>query len=92
MNIKYKKHLNVGFLFILLVVILFVNFFHSEKDLKNNKFCPVCHFQNSFFVTCHINFFHLPPPSILGILGPSESFNFTYVLSVHPSTRSPPQA
>lgn len=92
MNIKCKKHLNLIFLFTLLVVILFVNFIHTEKDIKNNKFCSVCHFQNSFLVTCHINFFHLPPPLLLGLLNSAESFNYTFILCVHPSTRSPPQA
>jgi len=92
MSINCKKQLNLAFLFTLLTVTLFVNFFHTEKDIKNSNFCPVCQFQNSFFVTSHINFFHLPPPSILGILGPSKSFNYAFILSVHPSSRSPPQA
>lgn len=92
MSIKCKNHLNFAFLFIFLIVTLFVNFFHTEKDIKNNKFCPVCHFQNSFLVNCHINFFNFTPPLLLGLLNSPESFNYTYILSIHPSSRSPPQA
>jgi hypothetical protein len=91
MNSKTKKLFNLAFLFIFLVVTLFINFFHTEKIILKNDNCPACHFLNSSITTSQINFFHLPPPSILGTLKTFEPFNYTYVFIIDPSSRSPPQ-
>lgn len=80
------------YLFIFLSVTLFVNFSHTEKTLTDSDNCPACNFQNSSLTTNQINFFHLPPPSLLSLFKLTKSFNFEYILFVNPSSRSPPQS
>lgn len=87
----HKKYFNLAFLLTFLFIILFINFFHSENTLARNDNCPACHFQNSSLTTSQINFFHLPPPSVLGIFKSFESFSYTYIFIIDPSSRSPPQ-
>jgi len=91
MSIKRIKLLNLAFLFIFLLITLFINFFHTEKTSASSNNCPACHFLNSTFTTSQINFFHLPPPSISGILKTFESFNYTYIFIIDPFSRSPPE-
>jgi hypothetical protein len=88
---KRIKVLNLGFLFLFLLVTLFINFFHTEKVTRDDDNCPACHFLNSTFTTSQINFFHLPPPCISGILKTFESFNYKFTFTIDPSSRSPPQ-
>jgi len=88
----YRRDLIPAFLFLFLFVTLFINFFHTEKTLCKNDTCPACNFQNSSLTTSQINFFHLPPPSILSLFKLTESFNYEYILLVDPSSRSPPQS
>ncbi|MGD9345694.1 MAG: hypothetical protein PVH84_07515 [Candidatus Aminicenantes bacterium] len=83
--------LNVIFLFTFLAVTLFINFLHSEHSLASQEDCPACHFLNSTFTTCQINFFYLPPPSITGVLKYFYSLNYEQIVSVSPSSRSPPE-
>lgn len=87
----YKKYFNLAFLITFLFVSLFINFFHTEKTLTQNDNCPACQFQNSSITTSQINFFYIPPPSILSINKSSESFNYTHFFFVDPTSRSPPQ-
>ena len=87
-----KKYSILASLFLFLLVSLFIHFFHCEKTLAQNDNCPACQFQSSSLTTSQIDFFHLPPPSILGILRSLESFNYTYILPANPTSRSPPQA
>ena len=91
MSIKRIKLFNLAFLFIFLLITLFINFFHTETTLTRDDDCPACHFLNSTFTTTQINFFQLPPPSISGILKTFESFNYTFIFTIDPSSRSPPQ-
>ncbi|MBA7667412.1 hypothetical protein ES703_75500 [subsurface metagenome] len=91
MSIKRIKLLNLAFLFIFLLITLFINFFHTEKATRDNDNCPACRFLHSTFTTSQINFFHLPPPSFSGILKTFESFNYTFIFTIDPSSRSPPQ-
>jgi len=88
---KYQKFLNLAFLLVFLSLTLFINFFHTEHSFSANDNCPACHFLNSTFTTSHINFFHLPPPSVSGILSFYYSFNYTETFSIIPSSRSPPK-
>ncbi len=87
-----KRRLNLIALFFFLFVILSINFFHTEIILTGNDNCPACQFQFSSLITTQINFFHLTPPLLLGLLNSSESFNYAFILFVQPSSRSPPQA
>jgi len=91
MGIKKTKLFNLAFLLTFLLVTVFINFFHTEKTTRDNDNCPACHFLNSTFTTSQINFFHIPPPSISGILKTFESFNYAFVFTINPSSRSPPQ-
>ena len=91
MSIKRIKLFNLAFLFIFLLITLSINFFHTEKTNTSSDNCPACHFLNSTFTTSQINFFHLPPPSISGILKTFESFNYAFIFTIDPSSRSPPQ-
>lgn len=91
MNKKNKKYFNLLFLSLFLFITLFINFFHTEKTLERNDNCPACQFQHSSLTTSQINFFCLPPLSFLSTLQPLESFNYTYLFSIDPASRSPPQ-
>lgn len=91
MILRYKKPLNVVFLFTFLFISLFINFFHTEKNVLPDHFCPACHFQKSTLATNQINFFHIPQLNILEILKTFHSFNYTYIFSIESTSRSPPQ-
>lgn len=91
MSTKRIKLFNLAFLFIFLLLNLFINFFHTEKNFQPNHFCPACHFQNSTLTTNQINFFHLPQLYLLEILKKFESFNYWQVCFLDPTSRSPPQ-
>jgi hypothetical protein len=90
MSRRNQKLFNFLFLSVFLFVTLFINFFHTEKNFTRDDNCPACRFQNSSLTTTQINFFHLPPPSIFTILITFESSNYTYILFIDPSSRSPP--
>ena len=88
---KYRKYYNIIFLFTFLAVTLSINFLHTEKTLTENDNCPACNFLNSSFTTSQINFFHLPPPFISGILKSHYAFTYKYIITIDPSSRSPPE-
>jgi len=88
---RYKKHFNLTFLFLFLFIVLFANFLHTEKTLKEDDNCPACQFQHSSLTTAQINFFSLPTPSFFSILQTFESFNYALIFSIAPNSRSPPQ-
>jgi len=91
MSTKRIKLPNLAFLFIFLLITLFINFFHTEKAATRDDDCPACHFLKSSSTTSQINFFRLPPLSIAGMLETFESFNYTYIFTIDPSSRSPPE-
>jgi len=86
---KYKKLLDLAFLIIFLSLILFINFFHTDKTLTCNNSCPACHFLNSAFATSQIDFFHLPQLSLLEIIQTFESFHYIQISITNPLSRSP---
>lgn len=88
---EYKKPLNLVFLFTFLFLTLFINFFHTEKNLRKSNSCPACHFQNSTLTTSQINFFHLPQLFLLEIRIAFDSFNYKQIFFIDPASRSPPQ-
>jgi len=91
MNKRYKKYFNLAFLLTYLFLTLFINFFHTEKNIKSDHSCPACHFQNSTLTTNHINFFCLPQLSLLELLKTNESINYWQIYFADPTSRSPPQ-
>jgi hypothetical protein len=88
---NYKKLLNLAFLIIFLSLILSINFFHIDKTLTCNNFCPACHFLNSAFATSQISFFHLPQLYLLETIQAFESFHYKQISITNPTSRSPPQ-
>jgi len=88
---KEKKLLNFLFFFLFISLVLFINFFHTEKTIKKSDSCPACHFQSSSITTHTINFFVHPQLSFLAILKVFESFNFETFFSINLSPRGPPQ-
>ncbi len=91
MFIKYKKRFNLTFLFIFLFIILSANFLHTEKTLSEDNNCPACQFQHSSLTTAQINFFSVPSLSFLRVLKSFESFNYDFIFSITPNSRSPPK-
>ena len=87
---NYKKQLNIAFLLLFLMTIVTINFFHVEKCIDNNKFCPACHLLNSVLSTAQILFFYLPPPGVTGLLKIFEFFHYKYIAYINPASRSPP--
>lgn len=81
---------NLSVLFAFLFIVLFINFFHTEKTLTTNENCPACQFQTSSLTTNQIPFSFLPQPSLLGLFKTVDTFHFTYILTIHPISRSPP--
>lgn len=90
MDKRCRKYLNLGFLFLFLFAVLFINFFHTEKSFERDNTCPACNFQNSSLATSQINFFCLPPLSSLISPMLNLSFNYIYLSSSDSSSRSPP--
>jgi hypothetical protein len=88
---RYKKFLCLEFLLIFLFLILFINFFHTEKTGQSNHFCPACHFQNSTLAIDQINFFHPPQLYFLEVLKAIESYHYSQNCFLNPTSRSPPQ-
>lgn len=88
---KHKKPLNLAFLFTFLFLTLFINFFHTEKNILRNDNCPACHFQNSTLTTSQINFFQLPQLFLLETRITFYSFNYKQIFFINPTSRSPPQ-
>lgn len=91
MGTKYKKYCRLTFLFIFLFIVLSFNFLHTEKTITKDDDCPACHFQHSSLSTAQISFFSLNPPAFFGILKSFEYFNYTFIFSITPNSRSPPQ-
>lgn len=91
MTRKYRKYFNIAFLLIFLGLTLSINYIHTEDTLQRSDSCPACHFQNSTMATAQIDFFHLPQLSVLEIIKVFESFHIQLLVSITPSSRSPPQ-
>ena len=91
LGINRKKVFHLFFLFLFFTITLFINFFHTESYFSDSDKCPACHFQNSVFSTSQINFFHLPPPTVTGILNAIYPIHITYIITTIPSSRSPPE-
>ncbi len=85
-----KKYFNLFFLFMFLTVTLFINFLHSETTFVSDVKCPACNFMSSSVMSGQINFFHLPPPSITGILKTYEIITYSGVVIPNPISRAPP--
>lgn len=45
------------FFFLLSLIFLFAEFFHTEKDIGEEKNCPICRWENSLFTYGLIQFF-----------------------------------
>lgn len=85
-----KKFFNLFVLSIFLSVTLFINFFHTENTFENDVKCPACNFIASSVISGQIIFFHLPPPSISGILKTYDTFTYTAAVIPKPISRAPP--
>lgn len=86
-----KRIFYVAILISFLLTTSFANFFHTEKNLFDNDQCPACNLQKSTKATTQIHFFHFAELALLEILQIIETFNYSYILVFHPSSRSPPQ-
>jgi hypothetical protein len=91
MSKRNKKLFNLAFLLVFFSITLFINFFHTEKTFARDDNCPACHFLNSAFATSQIHFFHLPPLPSLGIYKTYNSFDYSFLSIIEPTSRSPPQ-
>jgi hypothetical protein len=91
MSTKKIKLLNILFLLVFLFATLFINFFHTEKNVMDNDNCPACNFMHSTMATSQINFFHLPQLYFLDILKTFYSFSYQKIFPINPTSRSPPQ-
>ena len=85
-----QKRFNLAILFIFLFIILYTNFLHTEKTLSEDDNCPACQFQHSSLSTAQINFFCVPTLSFFHFLKSYESFNYYFIFSLIPNSRSPP--
>jgi hypothetical protein len=88
---KYRKHFNIAFLSIFLGLTLSINYLHTGDTLQRSDSCPACQFQDSTLATAQIHFFHLPQLSVLEIIKVFESFHIQLLVTITPSSRSPPQ-
>ena len=86
-----KKYLVLVSLFLFFFMSAFINFFHTEKTATANDFCPACNFQKSSLTTSQINFFNLPPLSLIEVIESIYQFNYKKIFLIDPASRSPPQ-
>jgi hypothetical protein len=87
-----KKHILFLFSFMFLALTLLVNFFHTEKTLKDERSCPACHYQNSSLASQTIHFFYHPQIFLIEKIKTFESFNYSSFIPTSFSPRGPPQA
>jgi len=91
MRTKKITLLNLSFLLVFLFATLFINFFHTEKNVLTKDNCPACNFQHSALATTQIHFFQLPQLYLLEPLKTFYSFNYQKISYLNPTSRSPPQ-
>jgi len=91
MSFKFNKLFNIVFLFIFLSLTLFINFFHTGKNIHEDKCCPACHFLNSTLATNLMTCFYLPQLTLLEMLRTFEFFHYDQPHLILPLSRSPPQ-
>jgi hypothetical protein len=90
MTQRRLKYFHLGFLFLFLFSVSLINFFHTEKTYQEDKNCPACNFLNSSLATSQIHFFSLPPLALSVFVKLIPSFEYNYLFSHDPSSRSPP--
>jgi len=91
MDLQKKKLFNIAFLFLFFIITSSINFLHTEHTITKDDNCPACQFQSFSLTTAQINFFFLPPPPFFKILRSYVFFNYTFIFSLTPNSRSPPQ-
>jgi len=92
MSPKFNKLFNFVFLLIFLSLTLFINFFHTGKNILENCDCPACHFQSSTLATNLMIYLYLPQFMLLERLITFESFQYNQPHLIIPLSRAPPQA
>jgi hypothetical protein len=91
MGLHKKRFFNISFLLLFFIITSSIHFLHTEHTLTKDDNCPACQFQSSSLTTAQINFFYLPPPAFFKFLRSYVFFNYTFVFSLTPNSRSPPQ-
>ncbi|MFW6140715.1 MAG: hypothetical protein ACOC5S_05110 [Acidobacteriota bacterium] len=92
MILKKRDFIIFASLFIFFLVVLGINFFHTEKTVYESKDCPAGLFLNSALMTDQIGFYQPPELTFIELFKASQSIlyhDFTYT---DPSSRSPPSA
>ncbi len=92
MTIKKKNLIVFASLLVFFILILGINFLHTEKTPQESEDCPACHFQNSIFMTAQIDFYHHPELSLIEIFTSCQIIPYHNLIYIKPSTRSPPNA
>jgi len=87
-----KKILSLAFLIGFLFICLLINFLHTEKTIRDDSFCPACHFLTSALATGQIHFFSLPPLILLATFISLDSPSAKGIFILSSFSRSPPQA
>ncbi len=70
--------------------VAFINFFHTDSILDNQRNCPACHFQQSNIALAFILFLFLITFTCLRLMAVAESFPVLFVSSFHKQSRAPP--
>ncbi|OQX51780.1 MAG: hypothetical protein B5M54_10495 [Candidatus Aminicenantes bacterium 4484_214] len=83
-------YFHITFLFLFLLVVLGVNFLHTEENLRDTDNCPACQFLRSSLTTNQINFFHLPILVGEYYLCFTPKVEHRFIVIILPSSRSPP--
>jgi hypothetical protein len=90
MQRRGQKLLAFNFLWIFLLILLTVNFFHTEKNLDHSGSCPACHFQISSLSLTPILPVQLPALLLVETLSCLDSSVNAAVFVIDRVSRSPP--
>jgi hypothetical protein len=92
MILKKRNFIIFASLVIFFLVVVGINFFHTEKTVYESKDCPAGLFLNSALMTDQIDFFQLPDLSFIELFKSSQPILYHDLTYTDPSSRSPPSA
>jgi hypothetical protein len=92
MTLTQKKVGHFVIFVFFLAVTLLIDFFHTEKTLRENPSCPACHFQNSSLATQTDHCLYQPHIDFVEVIEAFRVFSYERLIPVDLSPRGPPLA
>jgi hypothetical protein len=89
---RSSKALTVVLLIAFFLVVVGIDFFHTEPLAGKDPRCPACHFQNSAHATVPADAFDLPAPADYELLSLHPTSSYENEIAPSISARAPPLA